>query len=110
VDCTQSIFLNPDRIDAYFRRGVIYHELGNINEANADFTQARSIQDRSLEKLIDRDETGFRAEGLALYYTGQIKSAITMLKLALLVSKRFSNSSFYKQTLELLQHFSNQVK
>jgi tetratricopeptide (TPR) repeat protein len=105
---TRAIEISPNYISARYHRGVIYYELGNTIEAGADFTEARSIQNQNLEKLIDRDETGFYAEGLALYYTGQIESAITMLKLALLVARRFSNYSFQEQILQLLRHFSNQ--
>jgi tetratricopeptide (TPR) repeat protein len=107
---SKAIEISPHYVSARYHRGVIYHELGNINEANNDFTQARAIQDMGLEKLIDRDETGFYAEGLALYYTGQIDSAIVMLKLSLLVTKRFSNSGFQAQVLQLLQHFADRVK
>jgi tetratricopeptide (TPR) repeat protein len=103
---TRAIEISPNYVSARYHRGVIYHELGNTTEAILDFNQARAIQDLSLEKLIDRDETGFYAEGLALYYTGQKESAITMLKLALLVAKRFNNPSFQEQILLLLQRFS----
>ncbi len=105
---TRAIEISPHYVSARYHRGVAYYELDNITEAMTDFTEAISIQNRSLEKLIDRDETGFYAEGLALYYTGQIESAITTLKLALLVARRFSNYSFQEQILQLLRHFSNQ--
>jgi hypothetical protein len=85
-----------------------------MDRSNADFTHAKSIQDRSLEELVvgvsstleNRDETGFYAEALALHYTGRKESAIAMLNLALLVAKRFNNPSFEMQISLLLQQFS----
>jgi hypothetical protein len=62
----------------------------------ADFEQARSIQDRGLERLVDRDETGFYAEGLALYHIGQSEAARTVLILGALSAKRFKNPSFHQ--------------
>jgi tetratricopeptide (TPR) repeat protein len=111
---TKAIEICPNDISARYHRGIINHELGNEIDANTDFTQARSTQERSLEKVIvgvsstleNRDETGFYAEALALYYTGQKESAITILKLALLVAKRFSNYSFQAQILLLLRQLS----
>jgi len=61
-----------------------------------DFHQARSIQDRGLERLLDRDETGFYAEGLALYHLGQPEAARTALLLGALVAKRFNHPSFHQ--------------
>jgi hypothetical protein len=62
----------------------------------ADFEQARSIQDKGLERLVDRDETGFYAEGLALHYLGQPEAARKILTLGALSAKRFNNPSFHK--------------
>jgi hypothetical protein len=56
----------------------------------------------------NRDETGFYAEGLALYYTGQLDSAITTLKLALVVDKGYRNYSFREKISLLLQRCSEQ--
>jgi tetratricopeptide (TPR) repeat protein len=107
----RAIEICPNDISAHYHRGLIYHELGNAIAANADFIQARSIQDRTLEEAVvgmsstleNRDETGFYAEALALHYTGQKELAITILKLALLVAKRFNNDSFQAQILVLLR-------
>ena len=114
TDFTMAIELAPSSICALYHRGAIYYELGKHAEATADFTQARSAQDSGLEQLVaglsstleNRDETGFYAEGLALYYMGQVESAITTLKLALLVANRFGNHSFQVQISLLLQRFS----
>jgi tetratricopeptide (TPR) repeat protein len=103
---TKSIEINPNYVSARYHRGLVYYDLGNRAQAIADFTQARSIQDRGVEKLIDRDETGFYAEGVALYYSGQIESATTMLKLALLAANRFNNPNFHEQvSLFLNRHY-----
>jgi hypothetical protein len=58
--------------------------------------------------LENRDETGFYTEALALYYRDQKESAITILNLALLVAKRFYNSSFEVKILLLLKKFSSE--
>jgi tetratricopeptide (TPR) repeat protein len=102
---TKSIEIFPNYISAYYHRGIINYGLDNFAEASADFEQAKSIQDSGLEKLIDRDETGFYAEGLARYYLGHTESALTMLNLALLAAKRFGNTDFYRQVSMLIQHF-----
>jgi len=62
----------------------------------ADFHQARSIQDEGMEGLLDRDETGFYAKGLALYHLGQSEAARTALLLGALVAKRFNHPSFHQ--------------
>ncbi len=111
---TRAIDICPNDISAHYHRGIIHHELGNAIATNADFTEAKSIQDRSLEEVVvgmsstlgNRDETGFYAEALALYYTGQKESATTILNLALLVAKRFNNASFEVKILQLLKKIS----
>jgi tetratricopeptide (TPR) repeat protein len=105
--------LAPNDVSAYYHRGVIYYELGNHNDASADFDRAKSIQERGLQKLAvgatdplaDRDETGLYAEGLALYYTGQFASSMTMLKLSLSIARRYGNTRFQLQILQFLQQF-----
>jgi tetratricopeptide (TPR) repeat protein len=96
---SKAIEILPNYVSARYHRGVIYHELGDLPQALADFEQARSIQDRGLERLIDRDETGFYAEGLALYHLGQPEAARTLLLLGALSAKRFNNHSFHQLIL-----------
>jgi tetratricopeptide (TPR) repeat protein len=105
ADFTVAIELSPNYVSARYHRGIIYYELGNTIEAIADFDRARTIQDLNLEKLIDRDETGFYAEGLALYYTGQLAAAIAMLEIAFSAAKRLGNLSFQSHILLRLQQF-----
>lgn len=93
---TKAIQLSPNYVSARYHRGVMYHELGDMVQAMQDFEQARSIQDRGLERLVDRDETGFYAEGLALYHLGQPEAARTILMLGALAAKRFNNPSFHQ--------------
>jgi tetratricopeptide (TPR) repeat protein len=93
---TTAIELSPNYVSARYHRGVVYHDLGDTRKAMADFEQARSIQDRGLERLVDRDETGFYAEGLALYHIGQSEAARTVLILGALSAKRFKNPSFHQ--------------
>ncbi len=93
---SRAIELAPNYVSARYHRGIVYHELGERTKAMADFEHARSIQDRGLERLVDRDETGFYAEGLALYHLGQSESARTVLILGALSAKRFNNPSFHQ--------------
>ncbi len=96
---SRAIEISPNYVSARYHRGIVYHELGEIPKAMADFEQARSIQDRGLERLLDRDETGFYAEGLALYHLGQTEAARTVLILGALSAKRFNNPSFHQLML-----------
>jgi tetratricopeptide (TPR) repeat protein len=93
---SRAIELAPNYVSARYHRGLVYHELGEHAKAMADFEHARSIQDRGLERLVDRDETGFYAEGLALYHLGQSEAARTVLILGALSAKRFNNPSFHQ--------------
>jgi tetratricopeptide (TPR) repeat protein len=106
-DFTRTIELAPNYVAARYHLGVIYHEFSNLIAAEREFTQAKSIQDRRLEQSIDLDETGLYAEGLALYYTGQLESARTMLNLAALFAKRYDNPRVHSQILKFMQrHYS----
>jgi tetratricopeptide (TPR) repeat protein len=93
---SKAIELSPNYVSARYHRGIVYHELGERTKAMADFEHARSIQDRGLERLVDRDETGFYAEGLALYHLDQLEAARTVLILGALSAKRFNNPSFHQ--------------
>jgi tetratricopeptide (TPR) repeat protein len=93
---SKAIEISPNYVSARYHRGILYHELGNIPKAMVDFKGAQSIQLHGLERLIDRDETGFYAEGLALYYLGKPEAARTVLILGGLSAKRFNNPSFYQ--------------
>ncbi|WP_310418585.1 tetratricopeptide repeat protein [Chamaesiphon sp. OTE_8_metabat_110] len=93
---SRAIELSPNYVSARYHRGIVYHELGERAKAMADFEHARSIQDRGLERLVDRDETGFYAEGLALYQMGQSEAARTVLILGALSAKRFNNPRFHQ--------------
>ena len=100
---SRAIEISPNYVSARYHRGIVYHELGDIPKAMADFNQARSIQDRGLERLLDRDETGFYAEGLALYHMGQSEAARTVLILGALSAKRFNNPSFHQLMLAKIE-------
>ena len=93
---TKAIELAPNYVSARYHRGLLHQELGNQIKAMADFEQARSVQDKGLERMVDRDETGFYAEGLALYHLGQPEAARTILMLGALSAKRFNNPAFHK--------------
>jgi tetratricopeptide (TPR) repeat protein len=96
---SKAIEISPNYVSARYHRGIIYHELGNIPQAMADFNQAQLVQSQGLEQSIVRDETGFYAEGLALYYLGKPEAARTVLLLGSLAAKRFNNPSFHQLIL-----------
>lgn len=100
---TRSIEISPDYVAARYHRGIIYYQLGDISQAMTDFEAARTIQNRVIEKSIDRDETSFYAEGLALYYLGELESAHRMLNLAAFTAKQFNNHSFHQKIILLLE-------
>ncbi len=93
---SKAIELSPNYVSARYHRGLLYQDMGDMPKAMADFEQARSVQDRGLERMVDRDETGFYAEGLALYHLGQPEAARTILMLGALAAKRFNNPGFHK--------------
>ncbi len=100
---SKAIDLQPNYVSARYHRGCVYHEMGDLKKAMADFEQARLLQDRGLERLVDRDETGFYAEGLALYHMGQSEAARTVLILGALSAKRFNNPSFHKKIQQQIE-------
>jgi tetratricopeptide (TPR) repeat protein len=100
---SKAIEISPNYVSARYHRGIAHYELGDIPKAMADFEQARSIQDKRLERLVDRDETGFYAEGLALYHLGQPEAARTVLLLGALSAKRFNNPSFHQLILSQIE-------
>jgi tetratricopeptide (TPR) repeat protein len=97
VGFTSAIELAPNHPAPRYQRGVIYYELNQLNAAMDDFTQARLLQERSGNLLIELDETELYAEGVALYYTGQVYSARIKLNLAMVAAKRFNNHDFYER-------------
>jgi tetratricopeptide (TPR) repeat protein len=97
VDFASAIELAPNNPVARYQRGIIYYELNHLNAAMDDFTQARLLQERSGELLTEPDETELYAEGVALYYTGQLYSARLKLNLAMLAAKRLNNHDFHER-------------
>ncbi len=91
-----AIEISDNYVSARYHRGLVYYELGDTQNATADFEQARAIQSRGSERLVDRDETGFYAEGLALQYLGQPEAARKVLLFGALAAKRFNNPSFHQ--------------
>jgi tetratricopeptide (TPR) repeat protein len=93
---TKAIEISANYVSARYHRGIVYHQLGDIANATTDFEQARTIQSRGLERLVDRDETGFYAEGIALQHLGQPEAARKVLLFGALAAKRFNNNSFHQ--------------
>lgn len=102
-DFSKAINISSNYVSARYHRGVLYYELGDIPKAMADFEQARMMQSRGSERLVDRDETGFYAEGLALKYLGQPEAARKVLLLGGLAAKRFNNPSFHQLILSRIE-------
>jgi tetratricopeptide (TPR) repeat protein len=96
---TTAIGISANYVSASYHRGLVYRELGDLPNATADFEQARAMQSRGSERLVDRDETGFYAEGLALQYLGQPEAARKILLFGGLAAKRFNNPSFHQLIL-----------
>ena len=95
-DLTKAIEISANYVSARYHRGIVYHQLGDTANAMADFEQARIIQSRGLERLVDRDETGFYAEGIALQHLGKLEAARKVLLFGALAAKRFNNNSFHQ--------------
>jgi tetratricopeptide (TPR) repeat protein len=107
-DFTKTIELAPNYVAARYHLGVIYHEFSDLTAASHQFTQAKLIQSRRMEQSIDLDETGLYAEGLALYYSGELESARTILNLAALFAKRYDNTRVHSQISNFInRHYSN---
>ena len=96
---TTAIELSVNSVSARYHRGITYYELGETAKAMVDFEQAGVLQSRHSERLVDRDETSFYAEGLALQYLGQSAAARKALLLGGLAAKRFNNPSFHQLIL-----------
>jgi tetratricopeptide (TPR) repeat protein len=93
---SKAIEISANYVSARYHRGIVYHQLGDVTNAMADFEQARIMQARGLERLVDRDETGFYAEGIALQHLGQPDAARKVLLFGALAAKRFNNNSFHQ--------------
>ena len=93
---TKAIDTSVNYVSARYHRGIVYYQLGDITNAMADFEQAKVLQARGLERLVDRDETGFYAEGIALQHLGQPDAARKVLLFGALAAKRFNNNSFHQ--------------
>jgi tetratricopeptide (TPR) repeat protein len=102
---TRAIDLNPDFVCALYHRGLLRHDLKDVERAMDDFKSAQEIQNQGVESLSARDETGLYAEGLALYQMGHIATAKVILHQAGVISKRLKSTVFYQQivfTIEAL--------
>jgi tetratricopeptide (TPR) repeat protein len=102
---TKVIDLYPNYICAFYHRGLLRHDLKDAGRAMEDFKSAQAIQDRGLDCISTRDETGLYAEGLANYQMGQLETAKAILQQAALVAQKLKSVVFHQQitfTLEAL--------
>jgi tetratricopeptide (TPR) repeat protein len=102
---SRAIDLYPNFICALYHRGLLRHDLKDIDKAMDDFRSAQEIQNQGLESISVRDETGLYAEGLALYQMGHKATAKVILHQAGVVSQKLKSNVFYQQirfTIEAL--------
>jgi tetratricopeptide (TPR) repeat protein len=99
ISFTKAIDLEPNFICALYHRGLMHYDLKREHKAKIDFALAQEIQNQGLESINERDETGLYAEGLALYYMGQIETSRSIFYQAVLVSQKFKNIVFCQQIM-----------
>jgi tetratricopeptide (TPR) repeat protein len=102
---TRAIDLHPNFVCALYHRGLLRHDLKDVERAMDDFKAAQEIQNQGLESVSVRDETGLYAEGLALYQMGHSATSKVILHQAGVISQRLKSTVFYQQiafTIEAL--------
>ncbi len=102
---TKVLDFYPNFICALYHRGLLRYDLKDQHRAMADFKSAQEIQDRGLDCISARDETGLYAEGLALYQMGHKETARVILHQAALVAEKLKSVVFHQQitfTIEAL--------
>ncbi len=102
---TKVMDAEPSLVCALYHRGLLHHDLKSERRALEDFKLAQEIQNRGLDSISLRDETGLYAEGLALYHLNQIDTARAILHQAAAVAQKFKSVVFHQQitfTLEAL--------
>jgi tetratricopeptide (TPR) repeat protein len=86
-------------ICALYHRGLLHHDLKDEISAMSDFNLAQAIQTQGLDCISGRDETGFYAEGLALYHMGHPDTARVILHQAALLAHKLKSIIFYRQII-----------
>lgn len=99
ISFTKAIDIEPNFICALYHRGLLHYDLKHEYKAKIDFDLAQEIQNQGLESVKERDETGLYAEGLALYYIGQLEASKAILYQAALVSRKFKSAIFHQQVM-----------
>jgi tetratricopeptide (TPR) repeat protein len=96
----------PSFICALYHRGLLHHDLKQESKAMSDFQLAQAIQAQGLDNFSQRDETGFYAEGLALYHMGQPDTARAILHQAALLAQKLKSIVFHQQIVFTLEALS----
>jgi tetratricopeptide (TPR) repeat protein len=96
---TKVMDTQPSFVCALYHRGLLHYDLKNEAKAMSDFDLAQEIQTQCMESTVNRDETGLYAEGLALYYMGQIDTARVILHQAALVAEKLKSAVFHQQIM-----------
>jgi tetratricopeptide (TPR) repeat protein len=102
---TKVMDVEPSFVCALYHRGLLHHDLRHESRAIEDFKLAQEIQNRGLDTVSLRDETGLYAEGLALYHMSQLDPARAILHQAAAVAQKCKSAVFHQQiafTLEAL--------
>lgn len=96
---TKAIDAKPNFISALYHRGLLHYDLRHEDQATNDFQLAQAIQNQGLDSITERDETGLYAEGLALYYMGQLETARAIFYQAVVVSQKLKSAVFHQQIM-----------
>jgi tetratricopeptide (TPR) repeat protein len=103
---TKVMDFHPSFICALYHRGLLHYDLKQQGKAMSDFELAQEVQGKGLDCSSQRDETGFYAEGLALYYMGQTQTAIAILQQAALLSQKLKSLVFHQQVIFTIEALS----
>ncbi len=98
--CDRAIDLNPDYVDAYYRRGLAEHHLGKYEAAISDFNVF-------IERNPDYEAYYYRAESYS--HLGHLDEAREDLQVALPLSEEAGDEEFMIRIEELLYYIDSRT-
>jgi tetratricopeptide (TPR) repeat protein len=98
-DFNQTLKIEPEFVDAYYNRGLIYYQRGNHKKAIVDFNQALKYN----PKLAD----AYGNRGLANYALGDKRNAVADLRQAATLFRQQGDNQRYQLTLGILNQVEN---